>query len=72
MPFTLHQLLTETAARQPDHEAVRLREERITYAELERARNQLAHALIDPSADKDRAPKSGQGHPGGERRALRG
>jgi hypothetical protein len=47
MPFTLHHLLTATAARL----AVRLREERITYAELERARNQRAHALFDPSSD---------------------
>ena len=47
MAFTLHHLLTETAARQPDHEAVRLRDESITYAELERSSNQLAHALIE-------------------------
>jgi L-proline---[L-prolyl-carrier protein] ligase len=47
MAFTLHHLLTETAARQPDHEAVRLRDESITYAGLERASNQLAHALIE-------------------------
>ena len=47
MAFTLHHLLTETAARQPEHEAVRLRDESITYAGLERASNQLAHALIE-------------------------
>jgi non-ribosomal peptide synthetase component F len=47
MAFTLHQLLTETAARQPEHEAVRLLDDAITYRELDIQSNQLAHALLD-------------------------
>jgi amino acid adenylation domain-containing protein len=46
MTYVLHQLLAESAARRPDAEAVRLLEEAITYGELERRSNQLAHALI--------------------------
>ena len=46
MAYVLHQLLTESAARRPDAEAVRLLNEAITYRELETRSNQLAHALI--------------------------
>ncbi len=46
MAYLLHQLLTETAARQPEVEAVRLREEAISYEELERLSNQVAHSLL--------------------------
>ncbi|MEO8440586.1 MAG: amino acid adenylation domain-containing protein [Spartobacteria bacterium] len=46
MTFTLHHLLTKSAARDSEHEAVRLRDESITYGGLERASNQLAHAMI--------------------------
>src|SRR4051812_10168138 len=46
MTHVLHQLLTESAARCPDAEAVRLLNEAITYRELETRSNQLAHALI--------------------------
>ena len=46
MPYVLHQLLTESAARRPEAEAVRLLNEAITYRELETRSNQLAHALI--------------------------
>jgi L-proline---[L-prolyl-carrier protein] ligase len=46
VPYVLHQLLTESAARRPDAEAVRLLNEAITYGELETRSNQLAHALI--------------------------
>ena len=46
MAFTLHQLLTQTAARQPEHEAVRLLTEALTYGELDRLSNQIAHSLI--------------------------
>src|SRR5713101_6089569 len=46
MAYVLHQLLTESAARCPDAEAVRLLDEAITYRELETRSNQLAHALI--------------------------
>ena len=47
MAFVLHQLLTESAARRPDAEAVRLLDQAISYAELEKLSNQLAHALIE-------------------------
>ena len=46
MAFTLHQLLTQTAARQPEHEAVRLLNEALTYGQLDRLSNQIAHSLI--------------------------
>src|SRR6184192_3340745 len=46
MAYVLHQLLSESAARRPDAEAVRLLNEAITYRELETRSNQLAHALI--------------------------
>ncbi len=47
MAYVLHQLLTESAARRPDAEAVRLLDQALTYAELEKLSNQLAHALIE-------------------------
>jgi amino acid adenylation domain-containing protein len=47
MSYLLHQLLTASAARRPDAEAVRLLDEAITYRELETRSNQLAHALIE-------------------------
>src|SRR6266849_2210020 len=47
MAYVLHQLLTESAARHPDDEAVRLLDEAITYRELESRSNQLANALIE-------------------------
>jgi amino acid adenylation domain-containing protein len=46
MAYVLHQLLTESAARCPEAEAVRLLKNAITYRELETRSNQLAHALI--------------------------
>ena len=46
MAFTRHQLLTETGARQPEHEAVRLLNEALTYGQLDRLSNQVAHSLI--------------------------
>ncbi len=46
MPYLLHQMLTASATARPDAEAVRLLEEAITYGELERQSNQLAHALM--------------------------
>ena len=46
MAYLLHQLLTESAARDPSAEAVRLLDQALTYGELERLSNQVAHALI--------------------------
>jgi amino acid adenylation domain-containing protein len=48
--YVLHHLLTESATRRPDAEAVRLLDQALTYAELERLSNQLAHALIQAGA----------------------
>ncbi len=47
MAYVLHQLLTESAGQRPDAEAVRLLDQTLTYAELEKLSNQLAHALIE-------------------------
>lgn len=47
MTFALHHLLSESAARQPEREAVRLRNDCINYGDLERTSNQLAHAMIE-------------------------
>src|SRR5207302_3749327 len=47
MAYVLHQLLTESAGRRPDAEAVRLLDQALTYGELEKLSNQLAHALIE-------------------------
>ena len=46
MAFLLHQLLSETASRQPNAEAVRLQDQAITYLELERMSNQVAQLLV--------------------------
>jgi L-proline---[L-prolyl-carrier protein] ligase len=47
MAYVLHQLLVESAAQRPNAEAVRLVDQALTYAELEKLSNQLAHALIE-------------------------
>lgn len=47
MAYVLHQLLTESAARRPDAEAVRLLDQTLTYGALEKLSNQLAHTLIE-------------------------
>ena len=47
MAYVLHQLLRESAERRPDAEAVRLLDQALTYGELEKLSNQLAHALIE-------------------------
>jgi amino acid adenylation domain-containing protein len=46
MAYLLHQLLSESAGRNPDAEAVRLLDQVMTYGELDRISNQIAHALI--------------------------
>jgi amino acid adenylation domain-containing protein len=46
MPYLLQQLLTESARRQPDAEAVRLVDRAINYRELEQLSNQVAQLLI--------------------------
>src|SRR5947199_6627679 len=52
MAYVLHQLLSESATRHPDAEAVRLLNDSITYRELETRSNQLAHALIDSGVSR--------------------
>lgn len=46
MAFLLHHLLSEISACRPEAVAIRLEGESLTYGELERKSNQLAHALI--------------------------
>lgn len=46
MAFLLHQLLSESASKYPDREAISFKDRSITYAELERESNKLAHALV--------------------------
>ncbi len=46
MAYNLHQLLTASAARRPESEAVRLLDNSLSYRELDQQSNQLAHALI--------------------------
>lgn len=45
MPYLLHHLLSDSAARLPDHEAARFQNQSLTYGELERVTNQVAWAL---------------------------
>jgi amino acid adenylation domain-containing protein len=47
MAFLLHQLLSESAARYPDKQAILFRDQSISYADLERESNKLAHSLLD-------------------------
>src|SRR5215212_1557145 len=46
MAYLLPQLLNQSAARDPAHEAVAFKDQHLTYGELEQASNRLAHALI--------------------------
>ena len=46
MAFLLHHLLSESAAKYPNKEAVIFHEQIITYGELESSTNQLAHELL--------------------------
>lgn len=47
MIFLLHHLLTESAARYPEHPALVFKEEHITYRELDELSNRLAATLVD-------------------------
>ena len=46
MAFLLHQLVSESALRYPDREAVICKERVLTFAELERESNKVAHLLL--------------------------
>ena len=47
MAFLLHQLLSESAARNPDKEAIVFKDQRMTYSELEGETNKLANRLSE-------------------------
>lgn len=46
MAFLLHQLLSDSAAKYPDRDAITSKDRTIKYAQLERESNKLAHRLI--------------------------
>jgi amino acid adenylation domain-containing protein len=46
MAYALHHLLTHSARRRPEAEAVRLRDQALSYGELEERSNRIANALI--------------------------
>lgn len=52
MAFLLHQLLSESAARYPDKEAVVFKDDAVSYAELEDESNRLAYALSETGIKK--------------------
>lgn len=52
MAFLLHQLLSENAAKYPNREAIAFKDRTITYAELERESNKLAHTLAALKIEK--------------------
>jgi non-ribosomal peptide synthetase component F len=47
MTFLLHQLLSESAAKYPNKEAIVFKDQRMTYSELERETNKLAYSLSE-------------------------
>lgn len=47
MAYLLHHLLSESAAKYPDREAIVWKDEKMTYAELERESNKLAYSLSE-------------------------
>ena len=52
MAFLLHQLLSESAMKYPNKEAIVLRDQRMTYSELERETNKLAYSLSRVGIEK--------------------
>ena len=52
MVYLLHQLLSESAAKYPDKEALAFKDQTITYAELERETNKLAHSLLENGIER--------------------
>ena len=53
MAFLLHQLLSESASQHPDSPAVLFEEDMITYGELEKETNRLAHELLKRGITKN-------------------
>lgn len=52
-PFTIHQIFEEQVERTPDAPAVVFADERLSYSELNRRANQLAHRLISLGVGPD-------------------
>ena len=52
MAFLLHQLLSESAVRNSDREAITFKDRTITYAGLERETNKVAHKLLALGVEK--------------------
>ena len=52
MAFLLHQLLSESASKYPDSVALAYKDHTITYIELERESNKLAHTLVNLNIKK--------------------
>ena len=52
MAYVLHHLLSESAAKYPDKEAIICKDDAITYAALERESNELAHGLLDIGVER--------------------
>ena len=47
MIYLLHHVLSETAAKYPDKDAIAFKDDKMTYAELEKESNQLAYSLAE-------------------------
>ena len=58
MVYLLHQLLSESAAKYPDKEALAFKDAKMTYAELERESNKLACSLCRNRHRKRRAGRN--------------
>ncbi|NDJ60668.1 MAG: amino acid adenylation domain-containing protein [Chloroflexi bacterium] len=52
MIYLLHHALEQSAERYPDHEVMRFANQSLTYAELSRRSNNLAHTLIDQGVQR--------------------
>ena len=52
MAYLLHQLLSESAVKYPDNEAIVFKEHSMTYAELERESNKLAFGLAGSGVER--------------------
>src|SRR5215510_6515515 len=52
MAFLLHHLLSESAARYPEREAISFKDRTITYSQLDKESNRLAHRLIALGLEK--------------------
>ena len=58
MVCLLHQLLSESAAKYPDKEALAFKDAKMTYAELERESNKLACSLAEIGIERGAAGRN--------------